>query len=281
MAKAAQKGDSLKDRLRALTSELMLIPGLSGYEGRVRRRLAAELDGLGIASRTDRLGNLIATLRGRQGRAERDALRAHGPARLRRAQDRGERACPRRAARRRAGEGAAVAGGALLRRRGPRRARRHRQQEPPRDDAGGEVPRPPLPRALRRRRLRAAPPRCSPPASISARRSSTRRRCWSLPATGIAGTSVDDRAGCAVMIEVARALKDATKRPTVHLVFSVQEEFNLRGALTAAQALRARHRHPARPDPRHRHARHDGARRRAARRRAGDEPLLASTAAAR
>ena len=27
------------------------------------------------------------------------------------------------------------------------------------------------------------------------------------------------------------------KRPTVHLVFSVQEEFNLRGAVTAAQAL--------------------------------------------
>ena len=53
----------------------------------------------------------------------------------------------------------------------------------------------------------------------------------------IAGTSVDDRAGCAVIVEVARALKDAERRPTVHLVFSVQEEFNLRGALTAAQML--------------------------------------------
>jgi putative aminopeptidase FrvX len=53
----------------------------------------------------------------------------------------------------------------------------------------------------------------------------------------IAGTSVDDRAGCAVMVEVARALKGMKKRPTVHLVFSVQEEFNLRGALPAAQAL--------------------------------------------
>jgi putative aminopeptidase FrvX len=53
----------------------------------------------------------------------------------------------------------------------------------------------------------------------------------------LAGTSVDDRAACAVMIEVARALKDVKKRPTVHLVFSVLEEFNLRGALTAANAL--------------------------------------------
>ncbi len=53
----------------------------------------------------------------------------------------------------------------------------------------------------------------------------------------IAGTSVDDRAGCAVVVEVARALLEAPRKPTVHLVFSVQEEFNLRGALPAAQAL--------------------------------------------
>jgi putative aminopeptidase FrvX len=60
-----------------------------------------------------------------------------------------------------------------------------------------------------------------------------------LPLAGdrIAGTSVDDRAGCAVMVEVARALKGGRNQPTVHLVFSVQEEFNLRGALPAAQAL--------------------------------------------
>jgi putative aminopeptidase FrvX len=32
-------------------------------------------------------------------------------------------------------------------------------------------------------------------------------------------------------------LQQAPRRPTTHLVFSVQEEFNLRGAVTAAQAL--------------------------------------------
>src|SRR5207342_1619008 len=58
-----------------------------------------------------------------------------------------------------------------------------------------------------------------------------------LSETRIAGTSVDDRAGCAVIVEVARALAASEHRPTVHLVFSVQEEFNLRGALTAAQVL--------------------------------------------
>ena len=61
-----------------------------------------------------------------------------------------------------------------------------------------------------------------------------------LPLAGdrIAGTSVDDRAGCAVLVELARMLKARKGGPTVHVVFSVQEEFNLRGAVTAAQALR-------------------------------------------
>lgn len=53
----------------------------------------------------------------------------------------------------------------------------------------------------------------------------------------IAGTSVDDRAGCAVLLDVARALDGRTGGPPVHLVFATQEEFNLRGALVAAQAL--------------------------------------------
>ena len=53
----------------------------------------------------------------------------------------------------------------------------------------------------------------------------------------IAGTSVDDRAGCAVVLEAARALVNDAEHPTVSLVFSVQEEFNLRGAMAAAYSL--------------------------------------------
>jgi putative aminopeptidase FrvX len=53
----------------------------------------------------------------------------------------------------------------------------------------------------------------------------------------IAGTAVDDRAGCAVVVEAARALAGLPERPTVHFVFSTQEEFNLRGALAVANAL--------------------------------------------
>ena len=54
----------------------------------------------------------------------------------------------------------------------------------------------------------------------------------------IAGTAVDDRAGCAVVLGVANQLKETDKRPTVHIVFSVQEEFNLRGVLPVAQTLK-------------------------------------------
>ena len=53
----------------------------------------------------------------------------------------------------------------------------------------------------------------------------------------IAGTSVDDRAGCAVLLEMARLLKDRKGGPPVHLAFSVLEEFNLRGAQPLAQKL--------------------------------------------
>lgn len=53
----------------------------------------------------------------------------------------------------------------------------------------------------------------------------------------VAGTAIDDRAGCAVLLDVARVLAARQSGPTVHVVFSSQEEFNLRGAVVAAQSL--------------------------------------------
>jgi putative aminopeptidase FrvX len=52
----------------------------------------------------------------------------------------------------------------------------------------------------------------------------------------IAGPSVDDRAGCAVLLALADRLLARDSGPWVHLVWSVQEEFNLRGVLPAARA---------------------------------------------
>jgi len=54
----------------------------------------------------------------------------------------------------------------------------------------------------------------------------------------LTGTSIDDRAGCAVIFEVAKKLQKKIHRPTVHIVFSVQEEFNLRGVLPVAQKIK-------------------------------------------
>ena len=54
----------------------------------------------------------------------------------------------------------------------------------------------------------------------------------------IIGTSVDDRAGCAVLLEVARQLNSRSNGPEVSIVFTVQEEFNLRGALPVAQKIK-------------------------------------------
>jgi putative aminopeptidase FrvX len=62
-------------------------------------------------------------------------------------------------------------------------------------------------------------------------------RAYELAGERIAGTSVDDRAGCAVLAEVAHMLHDRRPAATVHCVFTVQEEFNLRGAVVAAQQL--------------------------------------------
>ena len=73
--------------------------------------------------------------------------------------------------------------------------------------------------------------------STSARRFVYAPKAIALVGDRLAGTAVDDRAGCAVIVEAARLLVALPNRPTVHFVFSTQEEFNLRGAVVAAQAL--------------------------------------------
>jgi len=52
--------------------------------------------------------------------------------------------------------------------------------------------------------------------------------------------SMDDRIGCAILIEAMRAIKEQQRAlpHTVHFVFSVQEEVGVRGATTAAFGLK-------------------------------------------
>lgn len=58
-----------------------------------------------------------------------------------------------------------------------------------------------------------------------------------LQGHSITGTALDDRAGCAALMALVQGVLDRPIDATLHAVFSVQEEFNLRGAMLAAQRL--------------------------------------------
>jgi len=53
----------------------------------------------------------------------------------------------------------------------------------------------------------------------------------------LAARGMDNRAGCAVQIKVLEAMEKIINKPTIHYVFTVQEEYGLRGAATAGYAL--------------------------------------------
>jgi len=236
MAKRGRSADQLKARLGGLTTELMLIPALSGHEIRVRRRLAAELSELGIASRSDRLGNLMATLEGEADRpsvmllAHMDQLglvvrkiETNGLVRVERLGGVPERALPSQSVLFCIGE-ERDRPGIIANKSHHATAADEKYRVVPYaelyvDGGFGSL-----------NEVLAAGIDVGTPVVYEP-------RAMTLANDRIAGTAVDDRAGCAVVVEVARVLRGLRRRPTIHLVFSVQEEFNLRGALAAAQAL--------------------------------------------
>jgi len=214
----------------------MLIPGLSGHEGRVRRHLKERLDALGIAGETDRQGNLIATVEGSPGApkvmlfAHMDQLgfvvrkiEADGFLRVERLGGVPERALASQAVLLCVGEGRD--------RPGIIANKSHHATTP--DEKYKVVPYPEVyidAGLASADEARAAGIDIGTPVTYLP-------RVVDLGGDRVAGTSIDDRAGCAVMVEAARLLLEKEPRPTLQLVFSVQEEFNLRGALPAAQML--------------------------------------------
>jgi putative aminopeptidase FrvX len=236
MAKRPARPDPLKERLRALTAELMRIPGLSGHEDRVRRRIAAELKAMGIGSQTDTLGNLIATVEG-EARTPSVMLFAHtdqlglvvrkieanGLIRVERLGGVPERALASQEVLLCVGEGRDVPG-LIANKSHHATAQDEKYRVLPYQEIYIDTGLASADEVL------AAGIDIGTPVVYAP-------KVVELAGGRIAGTSVDDRAGCAVIVEVARALLGVKRRPTVHLVFSVQEEFNLRGALPAAQAL--------------------------------------------
>jgi putative aminopeptidase len=227
----------MRERLVKLTKELMLIPGLSGYETRVRKRIAAEMAALSFTTSSDRMGNLISTLTGDE-TAPSVMLFAHmdqlgfvvrkiepnGWIRLERLGGVPERALASQEVLICIGEGRDIPGVIANKSHHATTPEEKYKVIPYQDlyvDAG----------------FKSADEALAAGVNIGSPIIYT-PRTFEMAGGLIAGTSVDDRAACAVMVEVARALKSQKKHPTVHFVFSVQEEFNLRGALTAAQTLK-------------------------------------------
>jgi putative aminopeptidase FrvX len=215
----------------------MAIPSLSGFEGRVRRRIAAELNAMGIASRSDVLGNLIATLPGDEGLpavmliAHMDQLglivrkiEASGLMRAERVGGLPEKALPAQEVVLCVGNGGTVRGVIANKSHHATGPEEKYRVVPYRDlyiDCGFASATEALATGVN-----VGTPVTYAPNGVE------------LANGRIAGTAIDDRAGCAVLLELAHGLRKAGNRPTLHMVFSVQEEFNLRGAVTAARALR-------------------------------------------
>lgn len=226
----------MKARLREDLITLMKIPGLSGHETRVRKVIAAAIADTGADLSTDALGNLIATYQGAAG-APSVMLFTHmdqlgfivrkieddGLIRVERLGGVPERALASQAVLFCVGEGRDVAG-VIANKSHHATAPDEKYQVVRYQDLyidtgyGSKA-------EVEAAGIRIGTPIVYQPA------------VHELAGDRIAGTAIDDRAGCAVLIEVARQMAGLQAAPTVHIVFSVQEEYNLRGALPAAQAL--------------------------------------------
>lgn len=226
----------MKDRLRETLTSLMLVPGLSGHEDRVRRAIADRLSGFDVESHTDRMGNLRASFPGDPDLpsvmlfAHMDQLgfvvrkiEDDGLIRLERLGGVPERALAAQAVMLCLGEGRDLPGVIGNKSHHATTAEEKYTVLPYRElfvDAGfGSAG-----------QATAAGVRIGTPVVY-------RPQAIALGDDRIAGPSVDDRAGCAVLIQLAQMLARRKQGPTVHLVFSVQEEFNLRGALPMARDL--------------------------------------------
>jgi putative aminopeptidase FrvX len=227
----------MRDRIKSALVDLMLIPGLSGHEGRVRRYLRQALGGFGLQTKTDRMGNLIATIRGDAGTpsvmlfTHMDQLglvvrkiEKNGLVRVERLGGVPERALAAQAVLFSIGDGRDVPGVIAHKSHHATGQDEKYKVLPYQDiyiDAGFSSA-----EAVLAAGIDIGTPVVYKPNVVE------------LASGRIAGTSVDDRAGCAVVLEAARQIAALDRRPTVHIVFSVQEEFNLRGAVTAAQVLK-------------------------------------------
>ena len=218
--------------VRELLTDLMSIPGLSGHEDRVRRRIAHHLGSLPSAS--DRLGNLWTTFEGggpsillfthmdQPGFVVRK-IEADGFLRLERLGGVPERALASQRVTVCVGDGRDVNGVIAN--------KSHHATTPDEKytvvryadlyvDCGFDTR-----EAAEAAGIHIGAPVVYSPGGLA------------LGEHRVIGPAIDDRAGCAVLIEVAHLLADRRQGPTVHVAFATQEEFTLRGVQPLAQRL--------------------------------------------
>ena len=224
----------MKERIKHDLMDLMVIPGLSGHEDRVRRDLRDRLGAIGVESRSDRLGNLVAHFPGEGLRVmlftHMDQLgfivrriEANGLIRLERLGGVPERALASQEVLICVGEGRDVSGIIANKSHHATTPSEKYQVTPYAElyvDTGLSSA-----SEVEAAGICIGAPVVYAPQAVE------------LSGNRICGTSIDDRAGCAVLLEVARLLKNRTSGPPVDLAFTVLEEFNLRGALPLAQSL--------------------------------------------
>lgn len=224
----------MKNRIRTDLMDLMLVPGLSGHEDRVRRALRQRLSEIDVESTSDRLGNLAAHFPGHGPRVmlftHMDQLgfivrriEANGLIRLERLGGVPERALAAQEVLICVGEGKDVPG-IIANKSHHATSQAEKYQVTPYADLYVDTG---LSTAadVTATGIRIGTPVVYAPSAKQ------------LADGHITGTSVDDRAGCAVLLEMARLLKDRKSGPPVDLAFTVLEEFNLRGAQPLAQKL--------------------------------------------
>ncbi len=221
--------------LSSTLRDLMLIPGLSGHEDRVASDIARRIDAMGLQRRSDRLGNISVDLPGNP-ELPKVMVFAHMDQLgfiVRRIEDDGlirvERlgGVPERAL---AAQAVLITGptgdwpGVILTKShhatGPEDKYRVQPYAELSIDAGFRS----------RSEAEGAGVQIGSPVVYLP-------RVVDLHGGRIAGTAIDDRAGCAVLLELL-ARRKGVMGPPVTFVWSVQEEFNLRGVLPAAAAAK-------------------------------------------
>ena len=219
-----------------LIKDLCLIPGLSGYEDDVRKFIKKKLNGLGLRNTTDRLGNLCSTIKGNS-KLPSVMLFAHmdqlgfvikkiednGLLRVERLGGVPEKTLPSSSIIVKNIDGKYYEG--VIGNKSHHATLPEEKYVVPKYreliiDCGFASKQ----EAQRNGILIGAPITFKP--SIK-----------EINNNRLAGTSLDDRAGCAVILELAKEIKKIKNSPDVHLVFSVQEEFNLRGVIPMAKKL--------------------------------------------